>query len=188
MVKKNKPIVALFGGSFDPPHKGHQEIVKKAVEVLEIEKLIVLPAYLNPFKVSSLADAKMRLQWCQKLFDKIDVVEVDGYEIKEGKSVVTSQSIKHLSNKYNIKYIVIGADNLELLDRWHNFEWINQEVIWVIATRQNHSLKTEKLKNYIILSLDYNISSTQIREEQNLKDIDKEIRESLKNILTKGKK
>ncbi|HHE07967.1 MAG TPA: ribosome silencing factor RsfS, partial [Chlorobaculum parvum] len=42
--------VAIFGGSFDPPHMGHQGIVQRAVEVLDIDKLIVLPAFLNPFK------------------------------------------------------------------------------------------------------------------------------------------
>ena len=57
MVNQSKPTVAIFGGSFDPPHKGHQRIVEKATEVLDIDKLIVVPAYLNPFKTSSLANA-----------------------------------------------------------------------------------------------------------------------------------
>jgi nicotinate-nucleotide adenylyltransferase len=53
--------VAIFGGSFDPPHKGHQNIVQRALETLEIDKLIILPAYLNPFKQNSLASAKQFL-------------------------------------------------------------------------------------------------------------------------------
>ena len=57
MVKNDKQVVAMFGGSFDPPHLGHQRIVEKAIKSLEIDILLVVPAYLNPFKISSLANA-----------------------------------------------------------------------------------------------------------------------------------
>ena len=121
MVNHQKPTIAIFGGSFDPPHKGHQLIVEKAIENLQIDRLFVVPAYLNPFKTSSLADAPTRLSWCHTLFDSIDRVKVDEYEIKEGKSTVTSQSVKHFNQEYNVKYLIIGSDNLSTLKKWHEF-------------------------------------------------------------------
>lgn len=42
--------VAIFGGSFDPPHIGHEKIIQKALEKLDIDVLFVVPTYLNPFK------------------------------------------------------------------------------------------------------------------------------------------
>ena len=183
MVNHQKPTIAICGGSFDPPHRGHQLIVEKAVENLQIDKLLVVPAYLNPFKTSSLADAPTRLAWCHTLFDPIDDVEVDDYEIKEGKSTVTSQSVKHFNQRYNVKYLIIGSDNLSTLTKWHEFEWLNDTVTWIIATRDEHHLETDILKKWELLLIEAPISSTQIREEKDLQFIDIKIRDSVKHIL-----
>jgi nicotinate-nucleotide adenylyltransferase len=183
LVNHQKPTIAIFGGSFDPPHKGHQLIVEKAVEKLAIDKLFVVPAYLNPFKTSSLADAHTRLSWCHTLFDPVNGVEVNDYEIKEGKSTVTSQSVKHFNHHYNVKYLIIGSDNLSTLTQWHDFEWLNDTVTWVIATREDHHLDLSELKKWEILAVDAPVSSTQIREEKDLQFIDSRIRVSVKNIL-----
>ncbi|MGB5505887.1 MAG: nicotinate (nicotinamide) nucleotide adenylyltransferase [Sulfurovum sp.] len=179
----HKPTIAIFGGSFDPPHKGHQLIVEKAIENLQIDKLLVVPAYLNPFKTSTLADAHTRLSWCHSLFDPIDGVEVDDYEIEEGKSTVTSQSVKHFNQTYNVKYLIIGSDNLSTLKKWHAFEWLNESVTWVIATRDEHHLDTDELKTWELLPLEAPMSSTQIREEKDLQFIDEKIKASVKHIL-----
>ncbi|MCO4845963.1 MAG: nicotinate (nicotinamide) nucleotide adenylyltransferase [Sulfurovum sp.] len=183
MVNHKKPTIALFGGSFDPPHKGHQLIVEKAIENLQIDKLFVVPAYINPFKTSTLADAHTRLSWCHTLFDSIDRVKVDDYEIQEGKSTVTSQSVKHFNQTYNVKYLIIGSDNLSTLTKWHAFEWLNETVTWVIATRDNHHLDTDELNTWELLPIEAPMSSTQIREEKDLQFIDKKIRTSVKHIL-----
>ena len=42
--------LAIFGGSFDPPHKGHVGIIEKALIALNLDLLIVLVAYQNPLK------------------------------------------------------------------------------------------------------------------------------------------
>ena len=183
MVNHKKPTIAIFGGTFDPPHKGHQLIVEKAVANLQIDQLFVVPAYLNPFKTSTLADAATRLTWCHTLFDPVARVKVDDYEIKEGKSTVTSQSVKHFNQTYNVKYLIIGSDNLSTLTKWHAFEWLNETVTWVIATRDNHHLDTDELKSWELLPIEAPISSTQIREEKDLQFIDEKIRESVKHIL-----
>ena len=183
MVNHQKPTIAIFGGSFDPPHRGHQLIVEKAIENLQIDELFVVPAYLNPFKTSTLADASTRLSWCHTLFDSIDRVKVDDYEIKEGKSTVTSQSVKHFNQAYDVKYLIIGSDNLSTLTKWHAFEWLNETVTWVIVTRDNHHLDTDELNNWELLPIEAPISSTQIREEKDLQFIDEKIRESVKHIL-----
>ena len=183
MVNQLKPTIAIFGGSFDPPHMGHQQIVENAVKRLDIDQLFVVPAYLNPFKKSSLADAQTRLQWCHELFDDIQGVIVDDYEIKEGKSTVTSQSVKHFSQNYHVKYLIIGSDNLSTLHKWHDYTWLNENVIWVIATRSDHAVNTDGLRAWEILPINAPISSTQIRDKKDLQYIDKRIQASVKNIL-----
>ena len=183
MVNRPKPAVAIFGGSFDPPHRGHQEIVQKALKSLDIDKLLVLPAYLNPFKSSSLASAEQRLIWCHQLFDEIPNVIVDDYEIRQGKSIRTSQSVKHFSDTYEIKYLIIGADNLSTLTKWHEFEWLNKTITWVIVTRMGYELNTSMLHSWRVLTLDTPVSSTYIRKKKQLEDVDSKIKDSVKNTL-----
>ncbi len=183
MVNRSKPTVAIFGGSFDPPHKAHQLIVEKAIEVLEIDHLVVVPAFLNPFKSSSVASATQRLEWVHTLFNNFKKVIVSDYEIKEGKSTTTQHTVKYFNKVYNVKYLIIGSDNLSTLTKWHNFSWLNQSITWVIATRSSYTLDISSLRDYKILKIDMPISSTQIREKNSLHFIDKQIQKSVHNVL-----
>jgi len=181
--KKTRESIAIFGGSFDPPHKGHQLIVSKAVAILDIDRLVIVPAYLNPFKQNSLAPAKLRLQWCQTLFDPLEKVSVSDYEIVQGKSIYTTDTVKHFQKMYDVKYLIIGSDNLASLTKWHQYEWLNQQVIWVVATRRDSSFDTSMLRKWIKIELDEAISSTHIRSTQQLDGIDQRIIDSVKQVF-----
>jgi len=187
LVNTPKPKVAIFGGSFDPPHQGHQQIVQQALKNLDIDLLLLVPTYLNPFKSASLASSKQRLEWCDTLFESIDKVCVKDYEVAQGKSTVTSQSVKYFNQNYDVCYLIIGADNLASLNKWHEYEWLNQTITWVIATRDNHDLETDGLRAWKILPLNAPMSSTQIRKDKALIHIDKKIKHSVKQILTINK-
>jgi len=164
--KKEKiALFALFGGSFDPPHFGHLEIIKKSIEILDIDKLIVVPTYLNPFKKRFFLPPKARFEKLRKLINEYPKVEVSNFEINQKRAVPTIETLEHLEKKYNPKYIIIGADNLENIEKWKNFKELNSKVIWVIATRDGYSLKTKKLNRFKILKIDAKISSTEIREK-----------------------
>ena len=183
MVNQSKSRVAIFGGSFDPPHKGHQAIVENAVQSLAIDKLIVVPAYLNPFKTSSMASAEQRLAWCHTLFDKIPNVIVDDYEIQQGKSTKTSQSVKHFNQSFDVKYLILGSDNLSTLTDWHEFEWLNNAITWVIVTRKGYDIDTKSLRRWEVLDIDVPVSSSHIKDKETLEHVDNKIENSVKQIL-----
>ena len=183
MVNQSKPTVALFGGSFDPPHMGHQHIVDTAIKNLDIDHLLVVPAFLNPFKHTSLASASQRLEWCHLLFDDLNKVIVDDYEIREGKSTTTSQSVKHFNIMYDVKYLIIGSDNLPELTKWHHFKWLNAHIIWVIITREGYHLDVDALREWKVLALNAPMSSTGIRRLKDLHYVDEKIKHSVQNVL-----
>ncbi|MCF6245167.1 MAG: nicotinate (nicotinamide) nucleotide adenylyltransferase [Sulfurovum sp.] len=183
MVNQSQSTVAFYGGSFDPPHLGHQKIVQSVIEKLDIDKLLVVPAYVNPFKDSTLSSATTRLKWCHQLFDTIDNVIVKDYEIQQGKSTVTSQSVKHFNQYYTVKYLVIGSDNLKGLTQWHNFSWLNDNIIWVVITRDGYPVETQMLRAWEILEVDVPASSSQIRDNNILFYVDKKIKKSVQNVL-----
>ena len=166
MFKGRLETVALFGGSFDPPHFGHKAVVEEALKLLDIDKLVVVPTFLNPFKISSHATPDERFLMSVEMFKSFSKVEVNKYEIEEKKSTPTAQTVKHFLQSYEVKYIIIGADNLNAIDRWYNFEWLNKNVTWVIASRAGYSVKSDILRASILLEVDADISSTQIRNKK----------------------
>ncbi len=165
MFKENREVVALFGGSFDPPHLGHKSVVEEALKVLEIDKLVVVPAFLNPFKTTSHFTAKERLRLTQKLFLGVKKVVVDAYEIEQNRVIPTVDTLKFFEQKYKVNYLIIGADNVANLEKWKAFEYLNRKVVWVIATRKGYAIQNDKLRAFRCLNVEVDLSSTQIRDK-----------------------
>ena len=92
--------IALFGGSFDPPHAGHDAAMKAILSSLKPDLLIIMPSFLNPFKKSFSAPPQLRLRWCRALWSDAPGVEVSDYEISQNRPVPTIQSVKFLLEKY----------------------------------------------------------------------------------------
>lgn len=151
--------LALYGGSFDPPHAGHVAVVTKALDVLDIDKLIIVPAWRNPFKPSVIADGAIRFDWLKTIFGSFGKVEISDFEITQNRSVFTIETVEHFAQKGDEIYLIIGADNLENLHRWHRYEELNQRVKWVVASRDEITIP----EGMIHLSVDVPISSTDIR-------------------------
>jgi len=92
--------IALFGGSFDPPHAGHDAAVKAILSSLKPDLLVIMPSFLNPFKKSFSAPPQLRLRWCRALWSGTPHVEVSDYEISQNYPVPTIQSVKFLLEKH----------------------------------------------------------------------------------------
>ena len=92
--------IALFGGSFDPPHVGHDAAVRAILSALKPDLLVIMPSFLNPFKKSFSAPPQLRLKWCRVLWSDAPHVEVSDYEISQNVPVPTIQSVKFLLEKY----------------------------------------------------------------------------------------
>jgi len=159
--------IALFGGSFDPPHIGHEAIVKAALNFKDISKVVVMPTYLNPFKSVAHHSSEQRFKWLQEMFIRYQNVEISRFEIDQNQSVASIYSVKYLLKKYFKIYLIIGADNLATLKKWHEYEELKEHVTFLVATRNNILIP----KSYLTLNIDEDISSTQIRiTEQQLQN------------------
>ena len=174
--------IAIFGGSFDPVHIGHEAIVHKALEVLDIDKLFIVPTFLNPFKKKSHFSATQRFDLLKECFVN-DKIEISDFEINKSRPIHTIETVKHLKSKINPNkiYLIIGADNLEKLHLWKNFDKLKNLVSFVVISRDGNRLKNDIIQfKYIDLKL--NISSTTIRENLDLKYIPKIIQQKVKKL------
>lgn len=166
--------LALFGGSFDPPHLGHSSIVKMALNTLEIDKLIIMPTYISPFKDEFSAPPKLRLKWVKMLWGDLDKVEISNYECEQNRPVPTIQTAKYLKNLHNPEnfYLLLGADHMPNLHKWHNFDELDKIVKFVVAKRDDFSIPLG-LK---IMDTHVHISSSMVRLGDGLDKIDDKIK------------
>jgi len=159
--------IALFGGSFDPPHIGHEAIVKAVLDLKEVDKVVVMPTFLNPFKNISHASATLRLKWLKDIFLKYPKVEVSDYEVKQKQKVSTIDTVLYLLKSYKKVFLIIGADNLASLHKWDRFDELEKLVTFILATRDDLEIDNKFLK----LDVDAKISSTSLRKNINIKHL-----------------
>lgn len=180
--------IAIFGGSFDPPHLGHDSVVKNALKKLDIDKLIIMPTFINPFKQGFFADEQQRFLWAKKVWEGIEKVEISDYELKQKRPVPSIESVLYLYKLHNPSqfYLIIGADHLQSLEKWHEFEKLNSLVEFIIAKRDNIIIP----KKFKFLNTHINISSSLIRQNLSLDEICPQIADEVKdyylNLREKG--
>ncbi|HIC43982.1 MAG TPA: nicotinate (nicotinamide) nucleotide adenylyltransferase, partial [Sulfurimonas sp.] len=161
---------AIFGGSFDPPHVGHLEIIKQTLISLNIDKLLIVPAFLNPFKTQNVAPSHLRLKWLKEMTKNMPEVDVSSFEIDLNRPVTSIETVKHFEDE-DETYFIIGADNLAKLSSWHRFEELDTLVTWVVASRDNIKIPPR----YKSLKVDKKISATQLRQKVDEAYLDKDI-------------
>jgi nicotinate-nucleotide adenylyltransferase len=117
--------VAIFGGSFNPPHVAHVLAAVYALSTSPIDAVLVVPVYRHPF-AKELASFEERMEMCRLAFGWIPRVEISGVESELGGESFTLHTLEHLAAQHPdwALRLLVGADVLPDLPRWHRFERI----------------------------------------------------------------
>ena len=120
--------IAVFGGSFNPPHKGHLNSALAAAKALRADKFLVIPDYLPPHKdlAAESPAPQERLELCRLNFAAVPRAEVSDMEILRGGRSYTSDTLRELHEQYPGAELVllVGTDMLLTLDTWHDADYI----------------------------------------------------------------
>ena len=133
--------VGIFGGTFNPIHKGHTEAAYAFLRSVEPDKLFVIPTKIPPHKTITADDnPEIRLEMTAKAFSEnreyAERIEVSDIEIRsEGKSYTyyTLQKLKAMG--YDEFYLYCGMDMLLSFDTWFRFEDILSVCTLAYASR-----------------------------------------------------
>ena len=192
----------MFGGSFNPIHNGHIQLIKGIISELNLDKLLVVPSFLPPHKlVKSPVSPEDRIAMCKLCIADIPKTEISDIEIKRGGKSYTYETLQELHSIYPTDdlFLIMGADMFLSIETWKN-----PEIIFKLATicgvprkgvggRQELIDREPFLKSIgaetKVLNLTLpEVSSSEIREAiENGKSIDKLVPEQVENyILEKG--
>tara|TARA_B110000914_G_C15465080_1_gene447865 strand:+ start:587 stop:1126 length:540 start_codon:yes stop_codon:yes gene_type:complete len=170
----NKNLIGLFGGSFDPAHKGHLKISKASIKKLNLKKLYWIVTSQNSFKKKTFFSLDKRLKISKKIskdYKKIEVRFID----KLAKSSKTINTLKYLMNKNKKSkfFLIIGSDNLVNFHKWKDWEKLTKLSQLVVFSRKGFEYRARKSvttrylgkKNIIFIKDNkIDISSSQIRK------------------------
>ena len=92
----SKDRIGILGGSFDPAHKGHLSISKKAIKQYKLKKIIWAITAKNPLKKKSETSISDRIIGCKKIIKSNNLIKVKFYEkiIKSNKTIDLINYIK----------------------------------------------------------------------------------------------
>ena len=105
--------VGLYGGFFNPFHKGHLHVIQTALQRLSLEELVVLPTFHNPLKNNSHTESID--QQISNIQSEINIPNVNVSDFEYSHQITSTQELlKKIQNKYplNSCYLIIGLDQL----------------------------------------------------------------------------
>lgn len=127
-----KERLVLFGGTFDPPHLGHKELVTYVQKILNPNRIVALPCFIQPLKNSDNASPVQRLQMSQLLFDHVSDFEISKCGVSY--SIDTILHFKKEFKDYKIMF-VMGADSFLNIKKWKSYKEIMELANIVIVSR-----------------------------------------------------
>ena len=187
--------IAIYGGSFNPMHIGHEKIVDYVLNNLNMDKIIIIPVGIPSHRENNLEQSYTRLKICKEIFKGNKKIEVSDIEIKsEGKSYTYDTLLKliDLYGENNEFFEIIGEDSLKSLKTWKNYEELLKICKFIVFRRKddkNIQIDKEFLNNKNIIILEneyYDISSTEIRNMvKNNEDISAFVNKKVKKLIEK---
>lgn len=172
--------IAIFGGTFDPPHLGHISIAKYAYEHLQLDKFLFIPNGTPAYKTNSrrVSDKYDRLNMLKIALKDLNWCDISTIEIDREGNTYTADTLMQLnegSDAHNEYFLIIGSDSFEYIDKWYKPEIIFDLSTVVVLLRNNSDINEliklkESFENkfaakIILLQNDiYEVSSSEIRE------------------------
>ncbi|MDD6145276.1 MAG: nicotinate-nucleotide adenylyltransferase [Mycoplasmataceae bacterium] len=172
-MSKIKKIL-IFGGSFDPVHKGHIDSCNSAIAKVDPDLTIIIPNKIPPLKstLHASASARDRLNMCKLAFSNMGNLKISSFELRQASNApsYTYKTIQYLLKKYPEAklYLLVGYDRYCDFNKWKNYKYILNHVTLVVGIRNTNTLDLKDDKKSIpVLFPSVNISSAELRLKPN---------------------
>ena len=133
--------IGIFGGSFDPFHKGHLALLESVQRRFKFEKILIIPTYESPHKTPSLFTNQQRVEIIRRAIDGNVSLVVDETEVSTEELSYTYQTMLKLHNKHNGKkfFLIIGEDVWLSRSAWYRIQDLEKLTDFIIVGRPNYN-------------------------------------------------
>ena len=154
--------LGIYGGTFDPIHHAHLILAREALEQLQLDRVVFVPARISPHKLAAAAaPAATRLEMLEAAVQGQPRFAIDPLELQRPAPSFTIDTIHELRTRHapaDIFYL-IGADNLPRLHTWHRFNELEKLVRFVVLARDATPID----ERYTTIRRLIDVSATDIR-------------------------
>ena len=176
--------IGIYGGSFNPIHKGHTNLAHSLVEQGLVDEMWLLVSPLNPLKQESsgdIADYQHRIRMAELAVEGLGGLKVSDFESRlpvPSYTITTLNELKTAFPKHDFT-LVIGADNWTSFSRWYKADEIVKNYSIIIYRREGYDVDATALPANVVIADTplYNISSTEIRRGNGSDFLDEKVAE-----------
>lgn len=132
--------VAVYGGSFDPPHVGHVLSVAWTLSAADIDEVWIIPTWKHAFDKEHRASFEQRMSMCELAFAPFRNVEISDVERRLGGTSRTLETLRVLEAEHpeSVFRLLIGADVLGATDRWYRWDEVVRIAPPLVIGRQGY--------------------------------------------------
>ncbi len=131
--------IAVYGGSFNPPHRGHVEAAKTVARELRPDRFLIIPAGIPPHKAlaEDSPSGEQRMDLCRLAFSEIPGAEISDIELRrEGKSYSYDTVLQLRTDNPGAELcLVIGTDMLLSFEEWYHFRYLLENCTLAVLAR-----------------------------------------------------
>jgi len=173
----SKKRVAIFGGTFDPPHLGHFILAEQLKNNFELTEIMFMPTGKPPHKKDKvISPNEDRLNMLKLAVEENDFFSLSDWELQNEGYSYTAKTLAHFVPQIDAEqvFFIIGADSLAEIFKWKNPEYLLSEANFIVFNRPGYDLKEitsqKKYETYLdniftYQGLNIEISSSFIRDE-----------------------
>jgi nicotinate-nucleotide adenylyltransferase len=163
--------IALFGGTFDPIHRGHRFIAECACEQCDLDKVLFVPCWHSPHKLDSdpPTAGEHRLRMIKLAVEGLSWAGASSWEMDRAAPSYSWQTAKHFRGGLEDAdqlYWIIGMDQWQAIERWSRIELLSSLVEFIVFPRFGLSPKPKQGIRARFLTDAMEISSTKIRTQK----------------------
>ena len=154
--------LGVYGGTFDPIHHGHLILAREALEKLQLDRIIFVPAAVSPHKVQKEpTPAAVRLEMVRAAIESEPGFIVDDLELNRPPPSYTFDTVAEFRRRDPAAemFYLIGSDNLPKLNTWHRIDELRELVQFVVLHRGSSPVRCDL--PLVVRTID--ISGTEIR-------------------------
>ena len=181
MIKR----LGIFGGAFDPVHKGHTQSLKFINDLKIVDEVYVIPNFASPHDKDIRSSGSHRLKMLEMAFNEFENIKINEFELNNKKKSYSYETLNSFKQLFPDRHfsLIIGLDSLHSFTTWKNWEEILSLCsLLVLGRTLNKNKKLDKaLESRITLDIDdffsehgkifrlgndfINVSSSEIRKK-----------------------
>jgi nicotinate-nucleotide adenylyltransferase len=143
----NKERIGIFGGTFNPIHRGHVQAALEVQEIFLLDRILLIPSYIPPHKgTPDIATASHRLQMVELAVTPYPLIVPSSIEIDAKGKSYSILTLAKLKKRYpdSSMFFILGVDAFLEIDTWRDYKKLLDQCHFIVISRPGYKLENAK--------------------------------------------